>query len=181
MNHQVIALRYAKGLFLSLDKNDLEEVEEQLADFSSNMEENSDLKKVFEDPAISIDKKSIIVSNIARISKFNKNLTNFLLVVLSKNRMALLININKLFIGLIDEYKNRLRLIIKSVAKIDPSYLEEIKEALSKNTGKSIVAQCVIDKNLLGGIRLETPSIVFDASIAAKLASLKNNFLNQIR
>lgn len=180
MSSDIISLRYAKGLFLSLPKESLEEVETQLTDFSDGIENIAILKRVFADPALSSDKKLNILNEISRHYQQNALFNQFLRLLLSKNRIGLIKNIAKAFSDLLDKEKNRLRVTIKSANDLSKDYVESITQNLSKALNKTIVSNCVLDKSLLGGVRIETSAMVFDASIKAKLSSLQKNVLKQI-
>ena len=107
-------------------------------------------------------------------------MNQFLRLLLSKNRIGLIKNIAKAFSDLLDKEKNRLRVTIKSANDLSKDYVENITQNLSKALNKTIVSNCVLDKSLLGGVRIETSAMVFDASIKAKLSSLQKNVLKQI-
>ena len=180
MSNDIISLRYAKGLFLSLPKDYLEEVEEQLLAFSDAMDNISFLKKIFADPAFSFEKKLKVLHEISKKYQQNMILNNFLCLLLSKNRIVLIKNIARDFSNLLDKEKNRLRVTIKSASDLSADYVQLIKENLSKTLNKNVISNCVLDKSLLAGVRIETSSMVFDASIKAKLNSLQKNVLKQI-
>jgi F-type H+-transporting ATPase subunit delta len=172
---QVIARRYARGLMLSLKEGDFDEVLAQLKLFCDLATITSlELKRVLEDPAFSPLDRRAVINKIASKSSMHPQLHHFLLLLVEKNRMALLSLIYEALLILIDSHQARLRVKIVSASSVSPEEVFEITESLKKSLKKDVMAELKIDPSLLGGMRIEVGGTVFDGSLKAKLAGMKH-------
>lgn len=72
------------------------------------------------------------------------------------------------------EQKGYLYAQVQSAHKLDNSEIDEIAKYLKAKTGaKKIEIEESVDKDLIGGLRVETPTSVFDNTILANLNALK--------
>ena len=62
---------------------------------------------------------------------------------------------------------------IISSRELGKAVIEEIKKIFGQQT-ESVQK---VDKNLLGGIKIKTDSVIFDASLKSQLIRLKNSFI----
>lgn len=178
-NH-IIARRYARALLLSLKDQNLDPVLEQLGSFAHTYSSSSNLVRLFEDPSFSPLDRRAVIKRIADKAKFDSIITNFLLLLVDKDRMPLILPIYLSFAEMVDKKQGRLRVKITSASPISEQEIEAIKETLKELSHKEIVAESVIDEKLLGGIRVETPGAVFDGTLKAKLSAIGNLLLNDI-
>lgn len=80
--------------------------------------------------------------------------------------IAEFVKYNKKQVGIID-------LTITSSRKLDSQVIEEIKKIF----GEQIESKEKIDNSLLGGVKIKTESVIFDASLKSQLIKLKNSFV----
>jgi len=82
---------------------------------------------------------------------------------------------------MIDAEQGRLQVTILSATPVAESEIHEITQSLLQVSDKKEVrAKNLIDKNLLGGMRVEVDGAVFDATLKAKLSALKSKLLHEI-
>ena len=63
---------------------------------------------------------------------------------------------------------------VTTAIPIEELYINKIKKILSKKTDKKININSDVDKNIIGGIILESGSNLIDASIRNKILKLNN-------
>jgi F-type H+-transporting ATPase subunit delta len=80
-------------------------------------------------------------------------------------------------VTLLDDYHARLRATIKTAALLDDKMVAEITNALKKLCNKNVLTNVEVDETLLGGVRVEMGGMVFDGSVKAKLAEMKNQLI----
>jgi F-type H+-transporting ATPase subunit delta len=94
---------------------------------------------------------------------------NFLRVVLDKNRMGALPDIVREFRVLADDEANRVRATVTTAFALDAGMEAEVRDSLSRTTGKNVELTTQVDPQLLGGMVARVGSIVYDASLRTRL------------
>ncbi|MCA9507385.1 MAG: ATP synthase F1 subunit delta [Myxococcales bacterium] len=172
MYQQVIARRYAKGLLLSLNTDELDDVLSELKSFIDLIKTSAELKRVFEDPSFSPLERRAVIDKIASQAKMHKNLHHFLLLVIDKNRIALIALMYEALVTLIDSQKARIRVKIISALPASQEEIREITDTLGASLKKTILVDSYVDPSLLGGMRIEVAGTIFDGSLKAKLMAI---------
>jgi F-type H+-transporting ATPase subunit delta len=181
LSNKIIARRYAKGLLLSLPEDSLKNILEQLEILSGLLDSQSDFRLLCEDPNFSQPERKEVFEKMAEKFGLNNIFYNFLLLLTDKSRLSLLPEICEEFQDLLDEHEGRLQVIITSATPVLESEMREISEILMRaNKKKEVHTRHVIDKDLLGGMRIEAAGAVFDGSLKAKLDALKSKLIQEI-
>lgn len=180
-DNKIIARRYAKGLMLFLPKEDWGRAEEDLRTFIEIVSDSqSELGHCLLNPAFSMEEKKAIILAIQKKSKMSIIIYNFLIMLLDRKRIGLLSLIFDEAIDYMDKALNRLRVKVESFLPLDEKELVLLRDFLKSSLKTDIILLYTIDKDLLGGICLKVKDKVFDASIKAKLYSIKQKLLKQI-
>jgi F-type H+-transporting ATPase subunit delta len=167
-----IAKVYSEALFdVAKEKDELDEVQEQLGQFADAVDENRDLQVFFFSPYLSSQDKRDGISKA--ISGGNKELINFLELLAEKHRMPALFQIRRRFDELAADENDQLDVTVKSAVELDPSVVEAIGAEIEKKTGKKIDLRSEVDDSIIGGIVLQVGNRVLDASIRSRLDRLR--------
>lgn len=181
MYQQVIARRYAKGLMLAARDAELDSLEAELKSLVDVLlGTHSELFKLLDDPAFSPIERKAVLSRIKDTFAMNQVLYYFLVLLIDKGRTMLLPLIHEALVLLIDERRGRVRAHIKSATPIDNKLVNEIKDALAKVCKKEVLTDATIAPELLGGIRVEMGGLIFDGTVKAKLAAIKNKLFYEV-
>jgi len=167
-----IAKVYSEALFdVAKEKDELDEVREQLGQFADAVSEQQDLQVFFFSPYLSSNEKR---EGIAKaISGGNAELINFLELLAEKHRMPALFRIRSRFDELWDAENERLEVTVTSAIELDPAVVESIGAEIEKKTGKSVVLRSEVDESIIGGLVLRVGNRVLDASISNRLDKLR--------
>lgn len=179
-NNHVIARRYAKALLQLSTLDELEHIEKEFGLLVSAANSSDDFINLFSNPSFSFDDKKNVLSKICKESGFSKIFTDFLFVLLNKNRVKILDLIYKSFVLLVDENKKRLRVAVQSATKLDEQTLENISQIFSKALSKNVIIDSSVNKDLIGGICVKTLDFVFDGTVKNRLNILKEGLLKEI-
>jgi F-type H+-transporting ATPase subunit delta len=68
------------------------------------------------------------------------------------------------------------RAIVSSAAPLDPAVRKEIEQGLARLHRRHLVTTFVVDPTLIGGMRVQVGSDVYDGSVRAGLAALESSF-----
>jgi F-type H+-transporting ATPase subunit delta len=178
VNHSLIAVRYAKALFkLAKESDQLEKIHQDLLLVDKTLNESTDFKYFIESPIQKVSKKKEI---LAMIFKDNIQVisTNFLNLVIEKNREELLQQIIRDYNDFYRQDQNIRDVTFISATKLDESFYSSLKATLESSLKSSIELTIKEDNNLVGGFIITVDGKLMDASIANKLKRLKKQLLN---
>ena len=167
-----IARVYANALFeAAQDTDQLDEIHEQLGQFTDAMNESNDMRVFFFSPYFSSKEKREAIS--AAISGASKELVNFLELLAEKHRMPAIFAIKRRFDELWAEAKKRLEVTLTSAVELDRGVIDQIGDTVEKQTNREIDLETTVDPDILGGLVLRVGNMVLDASLRNKLERLR--------
>jgi F-type H+-transporting ATPase subunit delta len=176
----VVSLRYAHALasVATAQKLDAAAARQQLDDFSQTLAGSLELREVLVNPAISSAQKLKVLDAIAgRIGMFPP-VRNFIAVVIDHGRLPELNEMVAEFAVVSDEQAGLAEAEITSAHALNDADKAELEAQVAKLTGGRIRATYREDKSLLGGAVVRIGSTVYDGSIRAQLAQLKQRLVN---
>jgi F-type H+-transporting ATPase subunit delta len=99
-------------------------------------------------------------------------------LVVKKGRSKYLPLIAKEFVNQYNVINNISFATVKTASALDAQTSKEIKDFISKSTGKTIKVTEVVDPSLIGGVWLKIEDKLYDASISGSLRKAKKQLLN---
>jgi F-type H+-transporting ATPase subunit delta len=167
-----IARVYADALFeAARDKDRLDQIHDQLGEFTDALAANRDLQVFFFSPYFSSAEKR---DGIAKsISGADPELVNFLELLAEKHRMPVIFRIRRRFDELWAKAKRRLEVALTSAVELDQGVVDQVREAVERQTDRTIDLTAEVDSDILGGLVLRVGNMVLDASLRSKLEKLR--------
>jgi ATP synthase F1 delta subunit len=167
-----IAEVYAESLFeVASEHGKLDEVREQLGEFTDAVAANRDLQVFLFSPYFSSAEKR---EGIARaISGAEPALLNFLELLAEKHRMPAIFRIRRRFEELWAEANKRLEVQLVSAVELDDAVVAHVGQEIERQTGRTIELRNDVDPDVLGGLVLRVGNMVLDASVRNKLERLR--------
>ena len=164
------ASRYSLALYeLSHEENSLEEVESHSNLFLKLIHESEDFNSLIKDPTNSVEDLNNVLSKIAETYNLNKLLTKFLSFLISKRRFFFVQLILKDFVNTCSKKRGEIKASLISSKELSKSELDEISKDLSATMGSILKFDYKVDKELIGGLKLQLGSFMIDTSIKSKL------------
>jgi F-type H+-transporting ATPase subunit delta len=163
---------YADALFEAAQDNDkLDEIHDQLGEFTDVLAGNRDLQVFFFSPYFSSAEKR---EGIAKsVSGAVEELINFLELLAEKHRMPAIFRIRRRFDELWANAKRRLEVTLTSAVELDRGVVEKVGEEVERQTDRKIDLSSEVDPEILGGLVLRVGNMVLDASLRSKLERLR--------
>ena len=162
--------RYALALFeLASENSEIEIIEKNTKELLSIYDTNEKLENFIKNPTHSITNQLEVMQNISKIMNFSTILNNFLLVLVTKRRIFFLKKIIKSFLKLSSKKKGELKASLISPKDLSENDLNNISLELSKSIGSPISFDHIVDKDLIGGVKIQIGSLMIDTSIKNKL------------
>lgn len=167
----LVEKRYAQALLeLSLDGiGDVRQEFEQLVGIYNT---DIEFRNFLTDPRVKLDKKQGLIRNIFH-ERLSTKMLNFLLLLITKQRIGELPGIYEQFVQLADQKANVLDLKIVTAAPLEEAQLGSIKEKFRKKyNASSVKVTEVVDPLIIGGIKVIIGDKVYDGSIRGRIESL---------
>jgi F-type H+-transporting ATPase subunit delta len=170
-----IARRYAKALIqLAIEEGAVEKYYDELAGFGSILDTHSDFAALLSSPAYTIETKKALLKDVIDKLTLSKIVANFFFLLLEKNRLNHLSSIIVGYRGFADELSGLLRTTVTSALPLEDKQIEEIKAALEKTTGKTVLLKVEYDQSLIGGVVAQIGDTIFDGSIKTQLDRIQD-------
>ena len=169
-----VARVYAEALFgAAKDKGKLDEIRDQLGQFTDAVAENRDLQLFFFSPYFSsAEKKEGLRKSIADAEP---ELANFLELLIEKHRMPVLFRIRRQYDALWAKENKRLGVTVTSAVELDPEIARRIGSEIEEQTGNTVELQSNVDPDILGGLVVQVGNMVLDTSIRNRLEKLRKS------
>ena len=162
--------RYSRALFEVLQESqELDKVESDIKNFKSIYDTSVNVKNFLKDPTRTITEQNKLVNLISNKLNFSKNLQNFLFLLIKKRRILFINKIFESFLRLCSKKRGEIKASLISSKELSQSELNSIGIDLSKSMGSTLKFDYKVDKELIGGIKLQLGSIMIDTSIRNKL------------
>ena len=172
------AERYSRALFeVTKETNEIEKVETDAKNFQSLLHSSSDLKNFIKDPTQSIGQQNIVINFLAEKLNFPKNLKNFFFLLIEKRRIFFVDKILNSFLELCSRNRGEIKASLISSKELSESELEKISKDLSSSMGSTLTFDYKVDKELIGGLKLQVGSFMIDTSIKNKLKKYEQELL----
>jgi F-type H+-transporting ATPase subunit delta len=178
MSELRVASRYAKSLLdLSKEQQILDKIKDDLTVFQQTLHQNVSLQSMLKSPVINNGDKIAILKKIFEKS-FQKLTIDFFMVVVRKNRAAVLESISNSFMTQYNDFNNIISASVKTAQAIDDAVTAEVTSFIEKQSGKKVALTASVDPSLIGGLVIQVGDNLYDASISGKLNKVKQNLLN---
>lgn len=176
MKRSAISRRYARALLL-IGKEDgqTETYRTQLGGIAALMEREDAFRQAVCNPLYDAASRKRVLTAVIEQLKLAPVLSSFLQLLLDKGRIGFLADINDQYQKYADELNGIARASVVSASPLAPDTIDNIKNALSKKTGRDVLLEIEEDPGLIGGIVTKIGDLVFDGSIKTQLLNMRES------
>lgn len=172
MLNNVIAERYANGLFTALNSQEKSElVKNELEKIKSVIAENSELSAIYYDPTIDIMMKNEVINGVF-VGMLPETL-NLVQAILKNGKESILGEIIEAFDHIIHKKDNKKLGKLTVASPLSEANKKQIQDKISKELNSNVVLKETVDQDVLGGFKIEVGSFLIDATIKKQLENLK--------
>mgnify|MGYP001326554599 FL=1 len=170
--------RYSRALFeVAKESGELEKIENDIKTLKVLLKDIPELKNFLQNPTQSIENQINAVDILSKKLNFSRDLKNFIFLLIEKRRIFFVIKILDSFIKLCSKKRGEIKASLISSKSLSITELEQISKDLSSSMGSTIKFDYKVDKNLIGGLKLQLGSFMIDTSIKNKLKKLEQSML----
>ena len=167
-----IAQVYARSLFeVAQERDELDEVRDQVGQFSDALSESRDLQTFFFSPYFSTEEKKKGLDTA--LEGADETFLNFLALLIENHRMPALFRIRRELDRMWRDVNQLLPVQITSAIELDEAVAEQIGEEIGRQTGRKVELTSTVDPDVLGGIVVRVGNSILDASIRTRLERLR--------
>lgn len=168
-----IAAPYARALFdFSIEKNIMHQITADFQNLEVFLTENEDLLNYFNNPIVSQDAKSAILTKTLK-SQLNSETFKFLMILVTRNRINLLRSIISSYLELVYKAASIKMIEVSTAypfANIQKNTLiQKLKELTDAREIRLVIT---VDSSLIGGFLIKTESKIIDFTIKNQLQKL---------
>lgn len=178
MSNRLVARRYAKALAeLAAKDGNLLKYREELEEISAAVRSNPDLTRLCFYPLLAPARKAAALDGILEKGKMSPIVRRFFQVVAQSARLNLIHDIAACYAELVDEATGVVVAQVASAQTLSDAQTQALTASLAKRTGKTVRLRWSPDPAILGGLKVQVGSTVFDASLQGQLRLLKAKLL----
>ncbi|HHJ51941.1 MAG TPA: ATP synthase F1 subunit delta [Caldithrix abyssi] len=168
-----VAKRYAKALFeLAQEQKLLSQVQADLQHIRTVIEQSPEFVNLLKNPLITENEKAQLMRPLFE-GKVSRLTLNFLELLSQKRRTEFLDEVIESFEQMVLEAENKVEGEVVSAVKLTSQQLTAIKQRIEELTGKTLLLQERIDRQILGGFIVRVKDMVIDNSIRYQLEKLR--------
>lgn len=165
-----VAFQYAEALFsLAKEKSQTEEVVTEFKVINDAFD--TEIYQFLIHPKIKKQEKKDIISK----SVNNDLLKRFIFVLIDNSRIELLDDTLVEFEKLIDNQNKTMKVQVFSHKKLSTEQTKQLVTNLKKKHNRKIELENIVDRSIVGGLRIEFEGMILDDTINNYLHSLKAN------
>ena len=169
---QEIADVYARSLFEVATENDsLDEIHEQLDEFTDALEESRELRTYFFSPYFSSEEKKDGIGRV--LDGADENFLRFLELLAERHRLPVVHRIRRRFDEMWANEKQLINVEITSAIELDEDTANTVGDRIREETGREVQLSTQVDPELIGGVVIRVGNKIMDASVRTKLENLR--------
>ncbi len=165
-----IGLKYGRMLAEVAAESDREaRALTELKAFGDTLAGSSELREALENPVIPFASKRAIVERLCQRLKISGIVSNFILIVLENGRIRRFQDFVQAYQDVLDERAGIVRGKVHAAHELPKPLRARLEKTMSDYLGKQVTLSFHSDPDLIGGVKLEVGSMIFDGSIRARL------------
>jgi F-type H+-transporting ATPase subunit delta len=166
-----LARPYAKAAFeYARDNSQLSQWAEQLGTAAA-VSQSGAMATVLNDPALTAEQMATKLSDVCG-DALQDQARNFIAVLASNKRIALLPEIHSLFVQFKANQERTVDVEVISAFDVAEAMQEKLADALGKKLEREVKVRTSTDSNLLGGVLIRAGDLVIDGSVRGRLNKL---------
>lgn len=178
MSNSIVAQRYAVALFeIAKEKNVLDAMAEEIRVVKEVFSSNEELNAFLKQPKITLQQKQQVLSNaLAGISEY---ITNTIMLMIERHRTDEIAHMAEDFVELCNEDKSVAEATVYTTRPITEAEREAISSVFAAKVGKKTLRiENIVDRDIIGGMKLRIGNRIFDGSVIGKLNRLERQLLS---
>jgi F-type H+-transporting ATPase subunit delta len=173
------AARYARALadVVLSSRVPTDEVNAQLSDFLSTLQESTDLSQALFNPALAVDVRVKVIDALVPRLHLSPEVRNFLAVLLRHERMDAIDEIVAEFRAEMNRRQGISEVEVISARRLDADERYQMEQQVARLAGTQVRARFREDNDLIGGAVVKIGSTIYDGSVRGRLDRMKQELM----
>ena len=174
-----IGRRYAEAIFeIARENNTIDRTLDDVQEIASMFSKRT-LAYLLNEPKVPAQRKEKAIRQ-GLASRVLPTSLNLALLVVQRQLIDAMPNIARELAQMVLDYKNQAVAEVTTAAPMAEQQLNRVRQALERNTGKTILMRTKVQPEILGGVIARVGDQVIDGSIRHRLAVLKQQLLTGV-
>lgn len=175
-----LSRRYTRALMgLAEEENQVREWGKILGKLALALSESPEILGALADATFPRSQRLAAVREVVALVPTPPLVTDFLLLLVEKERVALLPEIAKEYGRMSDEILGIVRVAVTAVEKLESAVLKKMEAVLNKGLQKEIVIHEEVDPAILGGLKIKIGQTVYDGSLQRELIRIQERMIQE--
>ena len=170
-----VARRYARALLsLGLEEGRHEQFGDELGAVLQALEKSPEAAVLLRNPGYTAGQRQGAVAALASSLKLSPLVVSFLRLLVDRQRIEDLAQIDRSYRALLDVEVGRVRATVTSAVPLSDQETARLRESIEKMTGRTIVLDTRTDPALIGGVVAQVGATQFDGSLRTQLERMRD-------
>ena len=168
---------YAQGLYaLAQEENLTDELLQQLTVLEKTVGQDQQYLSLLSTPALSKEERCKLLDDAFR-DKVHIYVLNFMKILMEKGYIRHFSGCCRSFRQQYNEDHGILPVQVVSATRLTEDQQKKLQQTLERKTGKSVCLQCLVDPEVLGGLRLDYDGVRIDGTVKSRLDEVRKLLL----
>ncbi|HOX26809.1 MAG TPA: ATP synthase F1 subunit delta [Candidatus Krumholzibacteria bacterium] len=173
MRDRVVAVRYAQALLdVAVERQVLDSVCASLATLAGSVTAYPDLRVFMQSPQVPTQDKKALIHTLLD-DRVDPVLVQFLELLLDKDRILFLGDINEEFATLVERHRGLQRAAVVTAVPLAADLADQLTRKLEQLTRQRIILDQKVDPSVIGGICVTMGDRILDGTLRTGLAELR--------
>jgi F-type H+-transporting ATPase subunit delta len=174
-----VARRYARALLeIGLETGKIKLIQRQIQDVAEAIESSEELRNVMRSPAVLLSQRKQVFELVLKRLGAAEHVRNTCMLLIDRGRTEILPAISSELALMVDEHEGVVRGEVVSATPVSKVYVDRLTSALKNVTGKTTLLETRVDKELIGGVITRVGGVVYDGSLKARMARVRELMLH---
>lgn len=175
----IAAKRYAKALYeIAVGDDRVLEVEGELKALAEAFRAGVEVERFMTSPKVSDEAKWEAISRAIE-GKLSKPVVSTVKLLVERGRIGLLPELADVYVSISSEALGLANALVTTTYPLNEEEKQQVAAEFGALLNKKIRVENVIDKSLLGGMKVRIGDTLYDGSLAGKLERLEKSFRRQ--
>jgi F-type H+-transporting ATPase subunit delta len=175
----VAANRYARALIGVLYPEAAEAGSVQLQSFAAILKDQPQARVFLQNPAMAGDRRQRLMKEISSALNFERRVSNFINILIDRNRLPLLNEIIEEYQRLLDQRLGIVQARVTAAHPLSAAQHQKLAASLAAVTGKQVRMEVAVDPSLIGGVIAQVGSTIYDGSVRQQLQAFKSRLVEE--
>lgn len=146
----------------------LDELEDELFRFGRIVESTPELRAALGDSTVAGERRAELARDLIG-DRASEATTRLVRQAVLRPRGRDLLTALESYVQIASAWRERLVAVVRTAVPLDDAHQQRLKDLLTRQYGRDVDLNLVVDQTVLGGLRIEVGNDVIDGSVAARL------------